>query len=121
MGAGRILIVDDEAALLDLLKRYLERLGYEVDVASNPEDALANFEADPERYECVLTDLSLPGMNGEELLERMRGKNPRLRALISSGYPYEPRSKRTFFLQKPYLPKMLAQTIEELLGRRAGR
>jgi two-component system cell cycle sensor histidine kinase/response regulator CckA len=121
MSAGRLLIVDDEAALLDLLKRYLVRLGYEVDVASNPEDALASFEVDPERYICVLTDLALPGMNGEELLERMRAKNPRLRALISSGYPYEPRSKRTVFLQKPYLPKMLAQTIEELLGRRPPR
>jgi two-component system cell cycle sensor histidine kinase/response regulator CckA len=118
MGSGRLLIVDDEAALLDLLKRYLERLGYEVDVAGNPEDALASFEADPERYICVLTDLALPGMNGEELLERMRAKNPRLRALISSGYPYQPRSQRTLFLQKPYLPKMLAQIMEELLGQR---
>lgn len=120
MSAGRLLIVDDEAALLDLLKRYLERLGYEVDVAGNPKDALAQFETDPERYVCVLTDLALPGINGEELVERMRAKNPELRALISSGYPYEPRSPRTLFLQKPYLPKMLAQTIEELLGRRTG-
>jgi|SRR5579863_6986003 len=121
MSAGRVLIVDDEVALLDLLKRYLERAGYEVDVASNPEDALKTYEADPERYVCVLTDLALPGMNGDELLERMRAKNPKLRALISSGYPYEPQSKKTLFLQKPYLPKMLAQTIEELLGRRPGR
>lgn len=114
----RLLIVDDEAALLDLLKRYLQRLGYEVQSASSSEDALARFEADPEGFACVVTDLALPGMNGEELIERMRAKNPKLRALISSGYPYEPRSKATAFLQKPYLPDMLAQAIKDLLARR---
>ena len=113
MSAGRLLIIDDEVALLDLLKRYLERLGYEVDIVSNAEDALVRFESDPQRYACVLTDLTLPRMNGEELLARMRLKNPKLKALISSGYPYEPKAKRTLFLQKPYLPKMLAQTIEK--------
>ena|SRR5579863_7077489 len=116
MSAGRLLIVDDEVALLDLIKRYLERMGYEVDVASSAEDALAHFEPDPQRYACVLTDLVLPGINGEQLLERMREKNPKLRALISSGYPYEPSSKKTLFLQKPYVPKMLAETLDKLLG-----
>jgi len=119
MSAGiRLLIVDDEAALLDLLRRYLERLGYQVDSASNSQDALARFEADPEAYACIVTDLALPGMNGEELIERMRATNPKLRALISSGYPYEPSSKGTGFLQKPYLPDMLAKAIKELLARR---
>lgn len=117
-GEMRLLIVDDEAALLDLLKRYLERLGYQVDSASSSEEALTRFEADPEGYACVVTDLTLPGMNGEELIERMRIKRPNLRALISSGYPYEPQTKATHFLQKPYLPDMLARAIKELLGRR---
>jgi two-component system cell cycle sensor histidine kinase/response regulator CckA len=116
MSAARLLIVDDEVALLDLLKRYLERMGYEVDVASTAEDALARFETDPLQYACVLTDLVLPGINGEQLLERMREKNPKLRALVSSGYPYEPPSKKTLFLQKPYVPKMLAETLEKLLS-----
>lgn len=120
MRTRRVLIVDDETALLDLLRRYLERLGYDVDVASTPEDALRCFEAGPELYACVLTDLSLPGMNGEDLVERMRTKSPRLPALISSGYPYEPRSPETGFLQKPYLPKMLAEALENMLGGRAG-
>lgn len=114
----RILIVDDEAPLLDLLKRYLERLGYEVDTALTPEDALVRFEGDPKGYVCVLTDLTLPGMSGEELVERMRRKNPRLPALISSGYDYEPQAKGVGFLQKPYLPKMLAEAIEGLLGKK---
>lgn len=114
----RLLIVDDEAPLLDLLKRYLERLGYEVDTALTPEDALARFEANPKGYACVLTDLTLPGMSGEELVERMRRKNPKQPAIISSGYAYEPQGKGVGFLQKPYLPKMLAEAVEEMLGKK---
>jgi CheY-like chemotaxis protein len=115
MASARILLVDDEAPLLDLLKRYLERLGYEVDSCLSPTEALARFEPDPARYALVLTDLTLPGMRGDEMLTRMRAVAPDLRAIVSSGYPYESTSKRTKALQKPFLPKMLAELIEESL------
>jgi len=115
MGAVRILLVDDEAPLLDLLKRYLERLGYEVEACLTPAEALQRFEADPANYSLVLTDLKLPGMGGDQMLSQMRALEPRLRAIISSGYPYEPEGKGTGFLQKPFLPKMLAELIEKML------
>jgi DNA-binding NtrC family response regulator len=115
MGAARLLLVDDEAALLDLLKKYLERLGYEVDACTGAEAALALFDTDPQRYALVLTDLTLPRITGEEMLDRMRARNPQLRAVVSSGYPYVPRSAQVDFLQKPFLPKMLAATIEKML------
>jgi CheY-like chemotaxis protein len=115
----RLLVVDDEAALLNLLQRYLARLGYEVEGAADAEEALARFTADPDRYDCILTDLKLPGMGGEELLERMRELRPGLPALISSGYPYEPRAGATAFLQKPYLPAMLVEELNLLLKKRA--
>ncbi len=110
-----VLVVDDEATLLSLLQRYLARLGYEVESAGNAEDALALFEKDPTRFACVLTDLKLPGMGGEELVERMRELRPGLPAVISSGYPYQPRSTATGFVQKPYLPAMLAGELERIL------
>jgi DNA-binding response OmpR family regulator len=112
----RILIVDDEPSLLGLLRRYLERLGYDVDVAETSEAALAHFTSDPGKYGCVLTDLKLPGMSGEEMLERMRALRPGLKALISSGRPYQPTLPGTGFLQKPYLPAMLAEELQRLLG-----
>jgi two-component system, cell cycle sensor histidine kinase and response regulator CckA len=112
---GRLLLVDDEAPLLDLLKRYLERLGYAVDGCATPEDALALFAATPSRYVLVLTDLTLEGMNGEEMVERMREMNPSLCAIVSSGYPYEPRTRSIQFLLKPYAPKMLSDLIGKLL------
>src|ERR1700675_859756 len=105
MGGARILLVDDEAPLLDLLKRYLERLGYEVDACLTPAEALKSFAADPSRYSLVLTDLTLPGMSGDAMVAHMRAIAPHLRVIISSGYPYEPKGKRTGFLQKPFLPK----------------
>jgi DNA-binding NtrC family response regulator len=80
-----------------------------------PQDALAQFETDPARYDLVLTDLTLPGMNGEEMLERMRSLNPNLRAILASGYPYHPRSASVDFLQKPFLPRMLAEAIDKIL------
>src|SRR3989442_1729339 len=115
MSAIRLLLVDDEAAVAELLKKYLERPGYEGDAFTAPDDALARFEADPQRYALVMTDLTLPGMDGEQLLDRMRQRNPTLRAIISSGYPYQPRAGRVRFLQKPFLPKMLAEAIEREL------
>lgn len=119
MSGTRILIVDDEAPLLNLLQRYLARLGYDTDTASSAEEALDRFSASPERYGCVLTDLKLPAMGGEELLERMRALRPGLPALISSGYPYQPRSASTAFIQKPYLPAMLAGELERMLRKGA--
>lgn len=111
-----LLLVDDEPALLELLKKYLERLGYQVDAYLTAEEALAQFDADPAHYALVLTDLTLPGLGGDAMLDRMRASRPALRAIISSGYPYIPRSKKTLFLQKPYVPKMLAEMIETLIG-----
>jgi two-component system cell cycle sensor histidine kinase/response regulator CckA len=115
MLAHRLLIVDDEPAVLDLLRRYLERLGYSVDVAPSGEAALEIFQSDPERFDLVITDLNLPAMGGEELLLRMRQRKPFLRALISSGYPHQPRLPDVGFLLKPYLPKMMVEAIHQLL------
>ena len=116
MVAKRLLLVDDEPGLLDLLKRYLERLGYTVDACTSAEDALALFEPEPARYALVLTDLTLPRISGEEMLERMRLSNPQLPAIVSSGYPHVPKSKNTGVMQKPYVPKMLAEMIEKKLA-----
>lgn len=114
MSALRLLIVDDEPNLLNLLSRYLGRLGYEVETCGSAEAALALFEAGPDRYALAITDLSLPTMNGEEFIERIRLLRPRLPAIITSGYPYQPRAG-TGFLQKPFLPQMLADEIEKAL------
>jgi DNA-binding NtrC family response regulator len=113
---ARLLLVDDEAALLDLLRRYLERLGHQVVACDGAEAALVEFSREPMAYELVLSDLTLPDLPGDAMLERMYGMNPALRAILTSGYPYVPRAAYISFLQKPFAPRMLAETIESLLG-----
>jgi two-component system cell cycle sensor histidine kinase/response regulator CckA len=115
MNGARLMVVDDEPALADLLQKYLERLGYQVDIFGSAELALTAFNAEPERYALVLTDLTLPGMNGEDMVERMRQRSPSLPAIVSSGYFHQPRSRQTAFLQKPFIPKMLAELIAKKL------
>ncbi|MGH9646791.1 MAG: response regulator [Bryobacteraceae bacterium] len=110
-----LLIVDDEPKLLELLSRYLGRLGYQVETCGDAEDALARFRAGPDSFSMAITDLSLPSLNGEELIERIRQLRPGLPAIITSGYPYVPRAAGVGFLQKPFLPQMLAEAIEKAL------
>ena len=109
-----LLVVDDEPNLLDLLRRYLGRLGYEVEACGDAPEALARFEGKPESFSMVITDLSLPTLSGEELIERIRQIRPGLPAIITSGYAYQPRPG-TGFLQKPFLPQMLADAVEKAL------
>jgi len=114
----RLLIIDDEPPLLDLLRRYLGRQGYEVETCPTPGDALAHFRADPERFSMVITDLSMPEMNGEELIGKLRELRPHLPAIITSGYPYQPQATGVGFLQKPFLPQALVEQIEKALKDR---
>jgi DNA-binding NtrC family response regulator len=115
MNGASLLLVDDEAALVDLLKKYLERFGFQVRAHTDPHAAMRCLEAEPQRFSLVVTDLTLPGMSGEEMVERMRVLRPGLPAIIASGYAYQPRSPGVEFLQKPFLPKMLADAIRRIL------
>jgi DNA-binding NtrC family response regulator len=115
-----LLIVDDEPQLLDLLSRYLVRLGYQVETFGDAMEALARFQAEPDRFSMAITDLSLPSLNGEELVERLRQIRPGLPAIITSGYPYVPRGNGIGFVQKPFLPQMLLEAVEKALKRSSG-
>ncbi|MDW8354997.1 MAG: response regulator [Bryobacterales bacterium] len=116
--AGRILVVEDEPTLASLLKRYLARLGYEVDVCSSAAEALE--QALDGKYRLVVADRSLPDMAGEELLSRLCEADAQLRAILLSGYLFELSSlparchERVRFLQKPFLPEALAALVSEL-------
>jgi CheY-like chemotaxis protein len=114
-GSPCVLLVDDEVALAELLKKYLERLGYRVEACTHPADALALFDAQAEKYALLVTDLTMQSMDGEELIARCRQRAPDLRAIIVSGYPYEPRAAGVAFLQKPFMPKALGEAVQRVL------
>lgn len=125
MGAlqNRLLVVDDDASLLQLVQKYLTRLGYEVEACTGGGQAWQRFQSQPDRFSLVLADLTLDDMPGEELLGRILALRPRIPVLVCSGYPCNveklgaPSMSRVAFLQKPFLPKMLADALEGLLGQ----
>ena len=86
-GSGqRILYLDDEDALVLLARRLLERLGYQVSGFSSAAEALAAFEAAPDDFDLVLSDLSMPGITGIDVARRVLEIRPEIPVLLASGY-----------------------------------
>lgn len=115
--AGRILVVDDDAALLKVIEAYLSRLGYRVDACAAASDAWALIDGNPSRYAAVLVDLNMPGMRGEELIVRILDMNASIRLVAMSGYPAGMSGenldgKPIAFLRKPFAPQELAEALK---------
>jgi PAS domain S-box-containing protein len=86
-GEGQhILYLDDEEALVLLARRLLERIGYKVSGFSDPSQGLAAFEADPNDFDLVLSDLSMPGLSGIDVARRILEIRPDIPVLLASGY-----------------------------------
>ena len=81
-----ILVVDDEAAIRRTVERYLSRLGYTVVTAGSGADALRHIGGASRRIDLMLTDLTMPGMSGQELVARAHERRPSLRIVTTSGY-----------------------------------
>ncbi len=81
-----ILVVDDEKPLVELTTDMLEELGYRVVGCTSAADALAVFNADPDRFQVVLSDEMMPGMLGSQLAREMRSLRPRMPVLIMTGF-----------------------------------
>ncbi|MFA6286326.1 MAG: response regulator [Opitutaceae bacterium] len=82
----RILVVDDEQLLAQLGQKSLIALGYEAEIATRPEDAIARVRADPQRFALVLTDRTMPGMTGLMLADQLRAIRPGLPIIMTTGY-----------------------------------
>ena len=120
----RLLVVDDEAALLRLMQTLLTRYGYEVEGAGTVSQARQLFNENPERFQLVIADITLPDGSGEDMAIKMAEQNPALRVLICSGYPHSleaiPASMQARFdvVQKPFLPAALTEAVAGLLKRK---
>jgi two-component system, NarL family, capsular synthesis sensor histidine kinase RcsC len=116
----KILLVDDNAVVRDMLVDLVGSLGYAADAASGGAEALALF--DRNRYDIVLTDLLMPGMSGWEVLAAVRERNPRMPVVIITGTPAvgDPRASQpgVAVLKKPVDVKALDETIKEKLRQR---
>ena len=127
-GHGRVLVMDDEADILMLVREMLELMGYEVEVARDGAEALQRYMASKRRpFSAVIMDLTVPeGMGGKEAIRRLTELDPGVKALVSSGYSYDPvmANFREYgfsgVIPKPYVMEELGRVLEEVI-RQASR
>jgi len=84
-GTERILFIDDEAPIAEASRKALSRLGYQVTCFTSPESALEAFDNSSVDFDLVVTDLSMPGMNGAQLARRIRARRPDTRIIVCTG------------------------------------
>lgn len=121
-GAGEVLIVDDEGALLTLMSVYLSRLGYAVTAANTMAKAWEHVRRQPGRYAVVVLDAGMADTGIDALALQLLASHPSLRVVVASGYPVDmgvlrqAAPGRVEFLHKPFSPDMLVTALRRMLG-----
>ncbi len=110
----RILVVDDEEELREILAETLEDFGYAVLTAASGEEALPLLVRD-RGVAMVITDVRMPGMSGLELAAQIRRRWPKVKVVLISGY-FLPQAEPQRFLKKPFHMKDLASLVRSELG-----
>ncbi|MBU1564731.1 MAG: transporter substrate-binding domain-containing protein [Proteobacteria bacterium] len=120
-GTERILIVDDELPILKLTSRVLEEHGYTVTTAENGVVALEKFKNDPQAYDLVISDVSMPTLSGDQLAKAMLTIRPDLPILLASGYSKTVTEETALqdgvkgLLQKPVSEESLLRAVRQVL------
>jgi DNA-binding NtrC family response regulator len=121
---GRVLLVDDDEALLGLGHAMLTRLGYDVVTCTRSPDALEIFASAPERFDLVVTDYTMPSLTGTQLVVACWHFRPDLPVLLYTGWIEIPEAwhalapGRMAVLPKPFSLHELDGALRQLLGAR---
>lgn len=116
-----ILVVDDDAALVELIQELIRLLGYKTRGATSPQEALSIFKANPDSIDLLITDQTMPGMNGITLAREVHSIRGNLPVVLLSGYDSvnentgDTTEHIAAFLQKPVMQKDLDRIIREVL------
>ncbi len=122
MGNEHILFIDDEDPLVEIGKKILERLGYKVTTRTNSIEALELFRSQPEKFDLVITDMTMPNMTGDKLSVELIKIRPDIPIILCTGFSELITEEKTKsigikgFIMKPVVMRKIAQTIREALG-----
>ena len=120
-GSERVLLVDDENAIITMEKKMLERLGYQVTPSTSSLEALEIFSKDPGAFDLVISDMSMPKMSGDRLAEEINKIRADVPVLLCSGLSANRKDKEKMalgvkgFIIKPIIMKELSGKIREIL------
>jgi PAS domain S-box-containing protein len=120
-GSERILFVDDEQALVDLGKQMLESLGYQAECRTSSIEALNYFRSQPDRFDLVITDMTMPTMTGERMAKEMMEIRQDIPIILCTGYSERITREEAIeigikeFVLKPFRINDFAKTIRKVL------
>jgi signal transduction histidine kinase len=121
-GTETILLAEDHEGLRQMSHEVLTGLGYSIVLARDGREAVEKFEANPQKFSLLVLDVVMPRLSGLDALERIRGINPKIPVIFTSGYSEESQILSSLvssgvaqLLQKPYPPKDLARKIRDIL------
>jgi CheY-like chemotaxis protein len=124
-GQERILLIDDEQQIIDIEQQILERLGYKVTSKTDSEEALEEFATQPDRFDLVITDMTMPKMTGDQLAQRMMEIKPQIPVILCTGFNEAITEEKALamgidkFVMKPVVKDELATTIRSVLDNRS--
>jgi PAS domain S-box-containing protein len=125
LGSERILLVDDEPPIVEMLRMMLVGLGYQVTPYAGSSAALAAFREDPSAVDLVITDLTMPEMTGLELARTLTAIRPDLPVILCTGFSEMATDERLreagigYLLMKPVVRSQMARAVRESLDRNA--
>jgi CheY-like chemotaxis protein len=117
-------VVDDEPSIAGFQARCLERLGYQAESYTDSMAALDSFSSNPDSYDVLVTDMTMPRMTGDVLVQRIRQQRPELPVILCTGFSEKADHrlcralKINCFLLKPVTRKKLAASIHNVLESR---
>jgi two-component system cell cycle sensor histidine kinase/response regulator CckA len=115
-----VLVLDDEDSVRRLVTAVLESAGYVVLPAAEGAVALDIARSHPDAIDLLVTDMTMPEMDGRQAADAIRALRPQCRVLFMSGYPLQVAlpdgiQATDGFIQKPFVPRMLVQRVKEIL------
>ncbi|WP_246043682.1 PAS domain-containing protein [Geomonas edaphica] len=121
-GSGTVLLADDEESIRGLGRDMLETMGFDVLLACDGQEALEVYRRHKEEIVCVLLDLTMPHLDGEQTFRALRELQPDVKVVISSGYNEQEVTMKfvgagpSGFIQKPYRVNEMSRTLRGVLG-----